>query len=121
MHKTLRATLVFPLLCLAGCTADYAANVRNRCAQPVSVELISPGPNGETALLAPSLRLGPGDRGGVGPVRIDQQRTAVLRVDFAGNPGRPALITLTPGTTTAEVTQEGATANAPLNLRPVTN
>ncbi|HYD01855.1 MAG TPA: hypothetical protein VEB22_11565 [Phycisphaerales bacterium] len=121
MHKALPTALVLPLLVLAGCTADYAADVRNRSSQPISVELISPGPNGVTALLAPSVRLGPGDRGGVGPVRIDQQRTAVLRVDYAGNPGRPEVITLTPGTTVAEVTQEGTTANAPLNLRPVSN
>ena len=119
MNKPLLALLALPLLALGGCHSSFAADVRNRSSQPVSVELVSPGPNGTVALLAPSLRLGPGDRGGVGPVRVEQHRSVVLRVDSLGNPGRPAVIDLMPGTTIAEATQDGTNANAPLLLRPV--
>lgn len=119
MKKTLLALLALPLLTLGGCVSTYAVDLRNRTAQPVFAELLARNPGGDLSLVAQGIRLGPGDRGGVGPVSVDAQRPVVLRTDTPGNPGRPAMLELAPGTTAAEVTQEGTTANAPIRLYPL--
>lgn len=110
---------VFPalVLCglgLAGCQADYAADVTNRTAQPVYVQIFAKG--GNSAVLGASRRLGPGDRGFVGPVRTDKDKGAYLQVDSMPNPNRPLTGDLAPGTAYLEIQQDGEGTSAPLRL-----
>lgn len=121
MNNTLLAVLALPLLALGGCTSTYAIDLRNQSSQPVFAELLARGPEGGLALVGQPVRLGPGDRGGIGPVAVDARRSVVLRADSQGNGGRPAMLDVTPGTTVAIVGQDGTTANSPITLRSAQN
>lgn len=88
---------------LGGCKADYGADVVNHTPQPVFVQMFIKG-NSEASLAA-SKRLGPGDRGFVGPVRHDKNQGAYLSFDTLPNPNRPATVDLAPGTSFFEVQQ----------------
>lgn len=92
-------------LVLGGCKADYGADVRNKTPQPVFVQLFIKDNNG--ARMAGNVRLGPGDRRTIGPVRHDANKGAYLVVDTLPNPARPAQVDLTPGMTFFEVQQQG--------------
>lgn len=121
MKKLLLTLVALPLLALGGCTSSYAVDLRNQSSQPVFAELLARSPEGGLALVGQPIRLGPGDRGGIGPVSVDARRQLVLRADTPGNPGRPAMLDVTPGTTVATVGQDGAAANSPITLRPAPN
>ena len=119
MKNLVLAALTLPLLVLGGCYSSYAVDVRNRTPQPISVELLARDPQGNVSWIAQPVRLGPGDRGGIGPVTIDANRPALLRADTPGNPGRPVTLEVRPGGMVVEVTQEGTTANGPLHVNEV--
>jgi hypothetical protein len=122
MRKSLLAVLAFPLLAVGGCAvppSGYAVDARNRSAQPISLELLSRDAQGNLYWLAQPVRLGPGDRGGVGPASLEAGRSALLRTDTPGNPGRPVMTDLWPGATVVEVTQDGELANSPLRVTVV--
>lgn len=102
---------------LAGCQADYAADVRNMTPQPLYAQIIARYPDTTTVLA--SQRLGPGDRGAVGPVRTDVGR-AVLIVDTLPNPEAPAEVVLRPGTAFVNVRQLGEGTAGPLQLEEIT-
>lgn len=116
--RTTRRLLVAALLTtagMAGCQADYAADLTNRTPQPIFAQIFRKG--GSTgAVLGTQRRLGPGDRVFVGPIRTDKPHGAFLSVDSLGNPGRPITMDLRPGTVFLEVQQEGAGPDAPLRI-----
>jgi hypothetical protein len=66
-----------------------------------------------------AMRLGPGDRSGLGPVTIDTKLQATFRADTPGNPGRAVIFDLPHGVTALEVTQDGTLANSPLRVTEV--
>jgi len=124
MRKPLLTLLALPLLALGGCVgansnANYAVDVRNRSAQPVSVELLARDAAGNLSWLAQPVRLGPGDRGGLGPVWIDPKLQATFRADTPGNPGRAVIFDLKPGVIALEVSQDGTAATSPLRVTEV--
>lgn len=122
MKNALLAVLILPLLALGGCaqgTSSYAADVRNHTGQPIAADLLlRNGPDVYVPLVT-TMRLGPGDRGGIGPVIVQSSQIVVLRTDVYGNPSRPCFMELRPGTTYAEVNQESPLATAPMRLREV--
>lgn len=90
---------------LAGCQADYGADLHNRTSTPVFAQLMvkAHGKDG-AATLGASRRLGPGDRAFVGPVRASDRAGAVfLSVDSLPNATRPASLDLAPGTSFLDV------------------
>ncbi len=123
MHKPLLAVSVFSLLTLVGCAASppasFAVDVRNRSSQPVSVELLSRDASGNLFWLVQPVRLGPGDRGGLGPATVAPDLVATFRADTPGNPGRAVIYDLPPGVTALEVSQDGTTATSPLRVTQV--
>lgn len=102
------------VLALAGCRADYAADITNKTSQPVFASIIPKG--GDRAVVGASRRLGPGDRAFVGPVRVDKNKGAYLTVDAMGNPGRPITVDLLEGTAFLEVQQDGTGSNPPMRI-----
>lgn len=90
---------------LGGCQADYGADVVNATPQPVFVQMFIKG-HSESSMAA-SKRLGPGDRGFIGPVRHNKNQGAYLAFDTLANPGRPATVDLGAGTSFFEVRQDG--------------
>jgi hypothetical protein len=115
-----RAALAVLLPLLGGCTTSYTVDVENRTPQPVVVELLIREPEmGLLASLAQPLRLGPGDRGGIGPVQTDTTRTVLIRTDSAVRPGEPVMLDVRPGWTIVEVRQDGANTTGPLHVRQV--
>lgn len=104
---------------LGGCYAGYVADVRNQTPQPIYADLIvSHGPgNGENIGRE---RIGPGDRGAVASrKKIGTDQTVYVQVDSVGNPGYPAQLNLTPGTTVITVTQDGTAQNGKLRVDAV--
>lgn len=103
----------------AGCQANYAADVHNTTPQPVFVQMIKnanqPGSAKPMAVL--QRRLGPGDRGALGPIRASDRAGAVsIVVDTLPNPSRPVTLDLMPGTTFLEVTMEGGATTGPIRV-----
>src|SRR5262245_33877814 len=88
---------------LGGCQTSYSADLRNTTPQPLYAQIMEQFDNGATARAG--IRLGPGDRGGLGPV-IAREGRAYLLVDTTPNPGTPVTVPLAPGTTIAEVHQQ---------------
>lgn len=102
---------------LAGCQADYGADVRNTTPQPVYAQLLVRSGGGESVVL--QKRLGPGDRGYLGPVRAsDKPGRVSVAVDSLPNPVRPATLDLLPGTTFVDVLQDGDRTAGALRLSP---
>jgi hypothetical protein len=99
---------------LAGCQADYAADITNKTPQPVMAKIFRKGDKG--AVLGDARRLGPGDRALVGPVRTDKGHGAFLSVDTFGDPTRPLTLGLAPGQVFLEIQQEGEGPNALLRI-----
>lgn len=110
------AALLFGLMGgLAGCQADFAADVTNRTPQPVTLNLVAKGDtNGGPATL--TKRLGPGDRGTIGPLRCNKNKGAYLAADTLGNPSRPLTVDLAPGQSFFELRQDGTGTTGPLIL-----
>lgn len=105
---------VLSLAALAGCQADYAADVVNKTPQPVFVQLFKKGSS--SGSLGVNKRLGPGDRAFIGTVRNRESRGAYLAVDTLSNPGRPLTLDLQPGTAFLELQQDGENVNSPLRI-----
>jgi len=81
--------LVAAAVLLSGCTASYEVNVRNRIDQPITAEMRTGNPKGQSEVVVRE-RIGPGDRKRVGPVRLGSLERVFLSVDFEGNTGLPA-------------------------------
>lgn len=105
-------TCALSLVVLSGCQTDYAADVVNKTPQPLFVQLFVKG-NTDSSLGA-SKRLGPGDRGFIGPVRHDKNQGAYLAFDTLGNPARPATVDIGPGTSFFEVQADSANSDGRL-------
>lgn len=97
---------------LAGCQADYAADVVNRTSHPVFVQLATRAHGiGEKSVVAANKRLGPGDRGFIGPVRAsDRAGSVYVTVDALPNTVQPFSMDLPPGTTFLEAMQDDSGA-----------
>lgn len=103
---------------LMGCQADFGADVHNKTPQPLFAQLYIKGNSPGSAALARNVRLGPGDRAYVGPVRTNNDPGRVfLSLDTLPNPGRPLTYDLAPGTAFLEVTQEGEGTAGRLMIR----
>ena len=100
----------------AGCQASYAADIRNSTPQPVYAQIMEQFDNGASPRA--SVRLGPGDRGGVGPVMCREGR-AFLVVDTVPNPTTPVSVGMAVGTTIVEVVQEGKETTGPIQVRVI--
>ncbi len=96
-------------LFLAACQqADFAADLTNKTPQPVYAQLFTRSNDRTGSVLTAQTRLGPGDRGFLGPVRtVDRNGQVYLVVDPKPNPSNPVTLDLTPGTVFLEVHQEG--------------
>lgn len=92
---------------LAGCQADYAADIVNRSPNPVFVQLVSRAHGiGENSVVSANKRLGPGDRGFIGPVRAsDKAGSVYVSIDSLPNTTRPFTMDLPPGTTFLEAVE----------------
>lgn len=92
---------------LAGCQADYAADITNRTPNPVFVQLVTRAHGvGEKSVVAANKRLGPGDRSFIGPVRAsDKAGSVFVSIDSMPNTVRPFTMDLPPGVTFLEATQ----------------
>lgn len=99
---------------MGGCQASYAVDVRNTTPQPLYAQLMEDFDTGP--VLRSSARLGPGDRGGLGPVVAREGRAFVV-VDTIPNPGTPVRVPLAIGTTIIEVAQVGEQTSGPLEVR----
>ena len=74
---------------------------------------------GNLTWLVLPVRLGPGDRGGLGPVVVASGLVTTFRADTPGNPGRAVIYDLPAGVTALEVSQDGTAANSPLRVTEV--
>lgn len=92
---------------LAGCQADYAADITNRTPNPMFVQLVTRAHGiGEKSVVAANKRLGPGDRSFIGPVRAsDKAGSVFVSIDSMPNTAAPFTMDLPPGTTFLEATQ----------------
>ncbi len=101
---------------LTGCTTGYSADVRNQTPQPLFVDAYYVTPQGERIGLG-NARLGPGDRGGLGPYAVPNDALASVSIDTVPNPQRPAIVDLRPGLNAMEVTQGGDKTSGALQIR----
>lgn len=105
------SSFALALICgLAGCQADYAADITNKTSQPVFVQMVSRahGPGEVKSVVAANKRLGPGDRVFIGPVRAsDRAGSVYVTIDALPNAASPYSTDLPPGTTFFEVMQDG--------------
>ena len=101
---------------LTGCTTGYSADVRNQTPQSLFVDAYYVTPQGERIGLG-GARLGPGDRGGLGPYAVRNDALVSVSIDTVPNPQRPAIVDLRPGLNALEVTQGGDKMSGPLQVR----
>jgi hypothetical protein len=94
------------LVGLAGCQTNYGADIHNQTSTPVFAQImVKANDRNQPAVVGASRRLGPGDRGSVGPVRgAVKPGSAYLIVDSLPNPSKPASADLLPGTAFVTVT-----------------
>ncbi len=102
------------VVAMGGCKADYAVDITNKTPQPVFAQIMRKG--GTNGMQGASVRLGPGDRSGLGPVRTEKDHGAYLTVDTLGNPGRPVTMDLAPGAAFVEVQQDGEGPNSRIRV-----
>ena len=111
------SALAAGLLGAFGCQADYAADVTNKTAVPLTVALVSRASIGPVSQA--SKRLGPGDRAFLGPIRNARGRGAYIVFDTLPNPGRPTTVELLADSTSYfEVRLDGDRNDAPLIVIP---
>jgi hypothetical protein len=99
---------------LAGCQAEYAAEVVNRSPQPVYANLFRKGPS--QPVLGDSRRVSPGDRTSVGPVGSPSEYGAYLAIEPVSTRSRPATVDLPRGLSSFEIQQDGDAPDAPLRI-----
>lgn len=118
-RRLVGGALVFAAFALAGCQANYAADVHNTTPQPVFVQMIKNAnqPGGVQPMAVLQRRLGPGDRGALGPIRASDRAGAVtIVVDTLPNPSRPVMLDLMPGTTFLEVQMDPGSTTGPIRV-----
>lgn len=104
-------------LALAGCQSSYSVDIRNQTSQPLFANIVERTENG--GFNRAGIRLGPGDRGAIGPVSMRTGR-AMLIVDTKGNPTGPADMDLAPGTSVVRIEQDSDASNSPIRLHDIT-
>jgi hypothetical protein len=111
-----RAAMVGVAACagMTGCQAGYSADIRNPGPRPVYAQMMEQFDS--YATMRSSVRLGPGDRGGLGPVMAREGRAFVV-VDTVPSTGTPVRVPLAVGTTILEVTQTGDPASGLLQVQ----
>jgi len=115
----LSACLLVGLAALSGgCQqADFGADLTNKTSQVVFARLhIKPNDPSGQAVIAAEKRLGPGDRGFIGPVRTLAFPGVFLTVDTYPNSQSPETMDLQPGTSNLEITQQGDAPNAAIHV-----
>ena len=113
-HLTLLAACV---VILSGCKATYEVSVRNNADQPVTAQIRTGNPKGNSKLLESS-RVGPGDRDTLLAERVSGLKKVFVSVDFEGNAGVAQTAKLKRGITAVVVsrTDEGAQGEISLEL-----
>jgi hypothetical protein len=116
VRKSLSVIALTSFAALGACQADYGADIHNKTSTPIFAQLmVKANDHNQPAVLGASRRLGPGDRGAVGPVRANARPGSVyLLVDSLPNPSKPSGVDLAPGTAFLEVNQDG---NGPLRIQ----
>lgn len=106
---------------LGGCQLPnrFSVDVRNQTPQPLFVEILERDTYGNTFARG-TARLGPGDRGGIGPVSAAASSVVEASMDTKPNPRAPVTWTLRPGTNILEVRQQGDGTAGPLEVRDLT-
>jgi hypothetical protein len=102
---------------LGGCRSSYALDVRNQTPQVLYAQVLSKN-NAGTQVLG-TRRLGPGDRAGLGPWTLDSREVVWAQFDTNPNPERAPELTLRPGLSVLEVTQDGTATAGPLRVREI--
>jgi len=116
-----RALIAFSTVLALGmtaCTSTYSADVRNQTPQVLFASASFVTPRGERFGLS-SVRLGPGDRTGMGPFTVNNDALVSLTLDTTPNPNRPVIVDLRPGLTSLEVTTPSTEAASPLQVREI--
>ena len=113
--RAARIAGLFSLAALSGCQQSYEVDLVNGAAQPVFVELIVLYPNGQVAVHQAG-RLGPGDRGELGPVRTNVDNRVSFRADTLPNTQKPMTLDLRPGQTRLRLDQAGDRTAGPLTV-----
>ncbi len=119
MKTSILSVLLAATVCtlVGGCSSTYSVDVRNQTPQVLFVQVATQrGAQTETLGLR---RLGPGDRGGLGPFTVAPSAVVLTSVDTTPNPGRAPELILRPGLSVLEVFQEGNQSAGPLRLREV--
>ncbi len=116
MKTTTTLAAAAAALILTGCQSNYSADLRNQTPQPVFAQILEASRDG--AFNRAAVRLGPGDRAGIGPVRMRTGR-AVLVVDTKPNPRAPSQIEMHPGTMFLEIRPMSGDLRAPFEIREV--
>lgn len=115
--RTTAAFAILALGALAGCQQQFTCDVRNNGDQPITAQLVWAN-NAMTREDLRSARLGPGDRGSIGPVWTD--KPVKLVIDFQGNTGYPGELPLTPGLNVVNVRRADEGSQGTLKLERVT-
>lgn len=119
LTRLARPALLILAAALSGCTATFSADLRNQTPQPVFAQIVQRTDDERRPILA-SLRLGPGDRATIGPVRTNIGR-AILSLDTLPNPQGAYTTDLRPGLTTFTISQKGDKAAGPLEIREISS
>jgi hypothetical protein len=106
IRKSLSIMALGTIGLLGACQTNYGADIHNQTSTPVFAQImVKANDRNQPAVVGASRRLGPGDRGSVGPVRGSvNPGSAYLIVDSLPNPSRPASADLRPGTAFVTVT-----------------
>jgi hypothetical protein len=122
MHKLARGaviglSLAASAVIFSGCESSYSVDIRNQTSQPLYANIVERTEGG--GFNRATMRLGPGDRGAIGPVSMRTGR-AMLVVDTKGNPTGPAQLDLPPGTSVVRIEQDNDSSSSPIHLRDIT-
>lgn len=82
----LPVVLAVVLVGLAGCKTRYEVSVRNNADQPISAQIRTGNPKGNSASLD-AARVGPGDRDTLLAEGVSSFKKVFISVDFEGNTG----------------------------------
>src|SRR5262249_35592287 len=111
------AALALAPALLTACQGTFSADLHNQTPQPLFAQIHQRTDDGWNPILAEK-RLGPGDRGAIGPVHAPIGR-AYITLATIPNPQGIWSTDLRPGTTSFNVSQQGDQTIGPIEVREV--
>lgn len=105
---------VFVLL-LAGCKSTYEVSFRNNADQPITAQIRSGNPKGNSTTLA-STRVPPGDRETIIAEGVRRLKRVFVSVDFEGNTGLAETARIKRGMTGVNVRREDEGSEGTITL-----